>query len=132
MKGWLYFAAVQCIALVTFFLGTVLLIPFAALRLWTDEPIPQWRGGKLMFPWGNLEDGVIGAPFYRQRFKGDRWCSYLWSAWRNNANNLRYIFRWYGHDGSPFVKKRWGKWTFQAGWFQDNGFPVLSGGYDRK
>jgi hypothetical protein len=127
--GWLYFVFVQGAAFSTFLIGTVLLVPFAACRLWTDAPIPQWRGGWLTYIWGNLEDGVIGAPFYRARFKDDRWCSYCWSAWRNNANNLRYIFRWHG---GPFVRKQWGKWTFQAGWFQDNGFPVLSGGFNRK
>lgn len=132
--GWIWFAFVQLVAVVAMVVGWVLLIPFAALRLWTIKPSPYfpgemveaWRGGWLMFPWGNLEDGVIGNAAHRRRFKDDRVGAYLWSAWRNSANNLRFVFRW---QGGPFWRWENAKHTFyiQAGWYP-NGAPVLSAG----
>jgi hypothetical protein len=134
IAAWAWFAIIQLSALLVTILGWVLLIPFAALRLWTVQDSPYfpgrkvevWRGGLLMFPWGNLEDGVIGAEFYRARYKDDRLCAYLWSAWRNSANNLRFLFRWLG---GPFWRWENSKHTFyiQIGW-NTSGFPVLSAG----
>jgi hypothetical protein len=134
IAAWAWFAMVQLIALLVTVLGWVLLIPFAALRLWTmresryfpGRQIAVWRGGWLMWPFGNEEDGVTGAEFYRARFKDDRLCAYLWSAWRNSANNLRFVFRW---QGGPFWRWENAKHTFyvQCG-FYPNGYPVLSAG----
>ncbi len=132
ITGWAWFVAVQFIALIFTIVGWVLLIPFAALRLWRLQASPYfpgrsveaWRGGALMFPWGNFEDGVIGNAAHRARFKDDRLGAYYWSAWRNSANNLRFVFRW---QGGPFWRRELGRWYVQAGWYQ-NGFPVLSAG----
>lgn len=132
--GWLYFVFVQIVAAVAGLVGLVLLAPLAALRCWTyktntefpDRLLPQWRGGGLTFIWGNLEDGVIGSMLYQQKHPNPRWCAYLWSACRNPANNLRFVFRWVG---GPFY--RWENvartYYFQCGWYP-NGFPVLSAG----
>lgn len=130
--GWLYFAAVQIVALVATVIGWVLLIPLAITRCWVlknskeypDRVLPQWRGGWLTFIWGNLEDGVIGSPHYRERIPNEILSAYLWSAWRNSANNLRFVFRWIG---GPFYRYEFKQWYFQCGWYS-NGFPVLSAG----
>jgi len=140
--GWIWFAIVQLVALAFTVVGWLLLIPFAWSRAWVvrrsrvadfdGRQVTAWRGGWLTWPWGNEEDGVTGADFYRERFKDERRCAYLWSAWRNPANNLRFVFRW---RGGPFKRWEW-TWTlrgashplyFQLGWYP-NGYPVLSGG----
>lgn len=133
---WTYFVFIQ---LVNFFIllpvGAVILIPLAATKSWVfkhnsefpDRLLPQWRGGWLTFIWGNLEDGVIGTPLYQQKHTFQPLCAYLWSGWRNFANNARFIFR---RRGGPFY--RWENkartYYFQCGWFVDNGFPVISAG----
>jgi hypothetical protein len=78
-----------------------------------------------MFLWGNAEDGVTGPQFYRAQHPNERWCAYLWSAWRNSCNNLRWIVAW---RTGPFFRKEWHGWYFQAGFRQDTGWPVLSAG----
>jgi hypothetical protein len=132
MKGWLYFVWFLVVDIVVMVIGWVLLAPFSLFKLWTvkynfefpGRPLPQWRGGKLMFVWGNLEDGVVGSVRYQERIPNKILSSYLWSAWRNSANNLRFVFRWVG---GPFYRKEWRQWYFQCGWY-DNGFPVISAG----
>lgn len=132
--GWVSFAGVQLAAAAAFPIGVVLLFPFAGLSAWTTREsryilgrtITVWRGGWLTWIWGNEEDGVTGAPFYQAQFKDIRVCAYLWSAWRNSANNLRFVFKWVG---GPFYRWENATHTFyvQAGWYP-NGFPVLSAG----
>ncbi len=134
--GWVWFVIVQLIAFAFFLVGIVVLLPLAFARAWVDRPsryfpnrtVTAWVGGWLTFPWGNEEDGVTGADFYQKRFKPSHlWlCAYLWSAWRNSANNLRFVFRWVG---GPFFRWENTQRTFymQAG-FYPNGFPVLSAG----
>jgi hypothetical protein len=133
MSGWLKFALIQLIALVVMVVGWFLLLPLAWFRAWTpryslhypERIVDVWRGGQLTWIWGNEEDGVTGAAFYRAQFKDARVCAYLWSAWRNSANNLRWVF---ADKGGPFYRiERWG-WYFQAGFRPDTGWPVLSAG----
>ncbi len=137
MKGWLYFAFVQVVALIAMIVGWFLLIIPCTLGAW--RPIQQiytpewmdsyykkgiyvWSWDWLNSIWGNDEDGVVGITDYNP--PGGRFKAYLWSAWRNSANNLRFIFR--NFDG-PFYRKEIGNWYFQCGWYP-NGFPVLSAG----
>lgn len=131
--AWLWFLVVQLINAVFLAVGIVVLIPLAATGAWVTRPsrffpgraVTAWKGGWLTWCWGNEEDGVTGAEFYRERFKSDRLCAYCWSALRNPANNLRFIFKWIG---GPFVRKEFGNFYIQAGWYP-NGFPVMSAGH---
>lgn len=133
ITGWLWFAVVQLIALLATVIGWILLAPPAALQCWKTresmyfptKQIPVWRGGWLTWIWGNEEDGVIGNAAHQMRYrKNPRLGAYLWSAWRNSANNLRFVFRW---QGGPFCRREFRGWYVQAGWYP-NGFPVLSAG----
>jgi hypothetical protein len=134
--GWLYFIFVQIVAFVCMVVGWFLLAPLAARGQWVytesihwpTRQIAVWKWRWVDVIWGNDEDGVIGAPFYAQQVKNVYLRAYLWSAWRNSANNLRFVFRW--KNTGPFYKwvSKNGKWYFQAGWYADNGFPVLSAG----
>ena len=130
--GWLLFIVVQLIAFVCTVVGWVILLPMAALGMWVTRQsyeypkvVTAWRGGALTFLWGNEEDGVTGADFYLPHAPS-RLRAYLWSAWRNSANNLRFVFRW---RSGPFYRWQNGAKTlyFQMGW-NASGFPVLSAG----
>lgn len=54
-----------------------------------------WRGGWLTWFAGNEEDGVTGAKWYRELHADwpDWKKAIMWSAFRNPANNMRWI-RW--------------------------------------
>lgn len=136
MRGWLYFAFVQLVALIAMVIGWFLLIVPCACGAWKQAVAPYtpnwytgqprtiniWSWGWLNKIWGNDEDGVTETNWYNT---GDsRWRSYLWSAWRNSANNLRFVFR---NFNGPFYKIEYKGWYFQCGWYP-NGFPVLSAG----
>lgn len=138
--SWLGFALVQLIALAAFLIGVMLLIPLAATHCWTaresryfaGRQVTVWRGGWLTWIWGNEEDGVTGeastqrAAYYAARYPSIGLRAYIWSAWRNSANNLRFVFTW---KGGPFWRWENARHTFyvQAGWYP-NGYPVLSVG----
>src|ERR1700737_789244 len=106
--GWAWFCIVQLIEAIFLLIGLLLLIPMAYFKLWVLKPSPYfpgrivtvWRGGWLMFPLGNWEDGCTGeastqrAAEYASRYPDIRLRAYMWSALRNPANNLRFIFRW--------------------------------------
>ncbi len=140
---WLYFVLIQVASLLCTMAGIVLLIIPCALRSWskvkqiyqpdwavkgqlpkTDINVWSWKW--LNKVWGNDEDGVTGPSWYNDSAGPSVWLAYKWSALRNPANNLRFIFRLIG---GPFY--RWENtsktWYFQAGWYP-NGFPVLSAG----
>lgn len=50
--------------------------------------------------------------------------AYMWSAWRNSTDNLKYVFQW---TGGPFKRWEFRGWYGQAGW-NSHGLPVLSAG----
>lgn len=137
MTGWLYFVAVQLVSLLLSVIGWAILLPLALAGAWISQPsriyerpVLAWRGGWLTYLWGNDEDGVTGALWYRTMHGESRWRAYLWSAWRNPVGNLRWFVR---RTSGPFY--RWispnRRWYFQAGFRPDNGWPVLSAGrYD--
>ena len=43
--------------------------------------------------WGNWEDGVVGPQWWKQQHpdRPDWWLAFVWSAWRNPTNNLRFV-----------------------------------------
>jgi hypothetical protein len=101
--GWFYWGAWQLLSLVATIVGIPVLLPLAYFGLWETRPgkswlfpginVAAWRGGWLTFLWDNEEDGVTGADWYR-RIHGNRpaWLNaYLWSAWRNAANGMRWL-----------------------------------------
>lgn len=133
-KGWTYFWLVQLVYFICFLIGIFLLIPFTVLKQWKtrqskqyDRQILCWKLEWLNYIWGNEEDGIDGAQFYKDRIPSIRWRTYLWSAWRNSANNLRFVFNW--KATGPFYRFEWRNWYFQAGFYKDNGWPVLSAGH---
>jgi len=130
----LRWAGVQAASwLVLFPIGVVLLLPLSLLRLWHTAPsleynydVTVWNGGKLTWLWGNEEDGVL--PSDRNHYlvgKPDWLRAYLWSAWRNSTNNVRFAASIKG--GAWLQVRRWG-WYFQAGYRPDTGWPVWSAG----
>lgn len=141
--GWIWFVIVQLICLLATVLGWVVLVPFCLAQAWTlstlsgsvkdGRPIDHWNAGWLRALYDNPEDGVSGAqalvwsggklePFMPGAWPP--WRAYCWSAWRNSADNLKYVFKWVG---GPFYRWENGKFYAQAGWYP-NGFPVLSAG----
>jgi len=101
--GWLYWIVWQALAVVLMVVGWFLLLPLALCGAWHDRPglskhypgrtVKAWRGGWLTLPWDNEEDGVTGAAWYSAKHPTwPLWMrAYLWSAWRNSANNLRFL-----------------------------------------
>lgn len=123
--GWAWFIVLQLLCCIFMVLGWFVLIIPAALKRWTAEATPQWRCRALNIIYGNPEDGVVGPAWYLPS-KPDWLRAYLWSAWRNSTDNLKYVFQW---KGGPFY--RWENTShtlyFQAGW-NSKGLPVLSAG----
>lgn len=114
-----------------------------------DKHIDAWSFEPLNYIYGNPEDGVSGQqaliwtsegrqvpymplPDFLTRFTDipirrflvwiyPAWRAYCWSAWRNSADNLKYVFAW--KDG-PFTAIG----PVKLGWKMENGYnvPVLS------
>jgi hypothetical protein len=139
--GWIYFAVVQIIALVAMVIGWFLLIPFCLAQSYglstsvnDGRLIDTWRYSWLQAVYGNPEDGVSGRTALiwlngvtQGPYMPDAWApwrAYCWSAWRNSADNLKYVFAW---NGGPFYRWANSKYFFQAGW-NASGAPVLSAG----
>ena len=140
MKAWIYFAFVQLVCGIAMVIGWVLLLPWCAMKLWVvkaspyfNKDVTAWSAQWMQAVYGNWEDGVTGVGTSKGPYlttAPDWWRAYMWCAWRNSCNNLRFAFRWYGKDGAPFFywQNKAGTWHFKCGWFYDNGFPVLNGG----
>lgn len=142
MRGWLWFAVVQTISLLAMIVGWFLLIPMCLLKAWVPiasteagRQIDRWACSPLNIVYGNPEDGVSGqcalvwnatgnarVPFMPNAWVP--WRAYVWSGWRNSADNLKYVFAW---KGGPFYRLANTKFFFQAGW-NTSGFPVISAG----
>lgn len=128
--GWLWFLAIQGIALALFPVGVVLVALLAAAQAWKHTRswyngafIESWYGGRLTWLFGNDEDGVLGPAAYNPY--ASRWRTFVWSALRNPTNNLRFLVAW---KGGPWFQKRWNGLYVQAGFRPDTGWPVLSAG----
>ena len=136
MKGWAWFVVVQLVCFAAMVVGWFLLAPLAAGKFWKEGwsehyeyVINVWRWKWIDRVWGNDEDGVTGALFYRERVPGTRWCTYLWTAWRNSSNNLRGVF---ARPQGPYY--RWGGtsgWRGHVGFKPITGWPVLSANLSR-
>lgn len=106
---WLYFAFAQTVQLAATLIGYVVLAPFCALHAWEptgnsikdNRLIDRWSWGPLNYVYGNPEDGVSGTFAFLwdgkkevafMPFSNRFVCSYMWSAVRNSADNLKYVF----------------------------------------
>jgi hypothetical protein len=123
--GWLYFLAVQLVALALFPVGIVVVGVLAATRSWTFDINTQryhWLG-KWAWIFDNDEDGIFSGPPSLERHP--RWNAFVWCALRNSVNNLRFLTAW---KGGPWLQIRRSGRYFQAGFRPDTGWPVLSAG----
>lgn len=124
-------------------LGWVVLIPFCVRKAWTADlksikdqrVIDRWNWKPLNWIWGNPEDGVSGQYALVWDRTGQvpympgadpAWRAYCWSAWRNSANMLKYVFAW---KNGPLLASftLFGR-THKLGWQMENGYkvPILS------
>lgn len=141
---WLRFAAVQLVMLLATILGWIVLVPFALARAWEPCPsrfdpsrvIDRWKWKPLNAVYGNPEDGVSGmkALVWTNGVQGPympgawpAWRAYLWSAWRNSADNLKYVF---ACSSCPIKQGTILGKPYKLGWQFENGIkvPVLSFG----
>lgn len=140
--GWIWFAIVQILCVSVAVIGWVILIPFCLTEAWVSDdisikdsrPIDRWKWKPIGWLFGNPEDGVSGqyAVIWvngsRQHYMPDAWApwrAYCWSAWRNSADQLKYLFAWQNGPYKEFIL--FGV-THKIGWQTENGFkvPVLS------
>ena len=130
--GWIYWLVYMVASAVLEVVGLVILWPLARLRLWYSRPsrsayyagrtVTAWRGGFLLAPWNNEEDGVAGAAWYLERYASTpAWRNaYDWSAWRNSSNGLRqFPGAMFAIDATKIVVKyySWG-YVARQGWRQ--------------
>lgn len=71
--------------------------------------------------WSNDEDGVLGDPRYSKLHeRHPRWGSFIWTAFRNSVNNLRFVpilhpvidstqVRWIGNHTNPSARRPQGE-----------------------
>ena len=96
----LWLAVELLVFLPLYLLGALVVPVLAAMHAWTLRPskkyrdrlVYAWQGGWLTWIWGNEEDGVQGAEWYR--IAHAKWShSRLARNWffRNPVNNLRYL-----------------------------------------
>lgn len=86
---------------VAWLVGLVLIPAMSLAEAWVDRPsrfprwgtIRAWKGGWVTWLWGNEEDGVTGAKWYRDLHSdwSDRKRAIFWSTFRNPSNNMRFI-----------------------------------------
>jgi hypothetical protein len=101
--GWIYWTLYQLVSLALTIAGWFLLTPFCVTHAWTLRPglssmfpgkaVWAWKGGWLMLPWDNEEDGIANGA------SPTPWSAWYWSAFRNPCNNLRFC------PGAAFVLK---------------------------
>jgi hypothetical protein len=145
MKGWAWFVAVQLICFLAMVVGWFLLLPLALCgayfyATWTEDfrrkyhprvdSISKWNWYWVDRVWGNWENGIDpgtqlviegkdvympGAPPW--------WRIYMWTAWRNSSNNLRWVFAWVG---GPYYRWENSSWRGHIGFRPDTGWPVIS------
>jgi hypothetical protein len=138
--GWLWFIVVQFLMLLATVIGWFALIPFCLAHAWEikgksikdGRPIHSWKWPALNWLYGNPEDGVSGITARVWNSTGTAQQNYhptnspalnayLWSAWRNSADNLKYVFAW---SNGPYTEFRLLGRTFRVGWAMENGYKV--------
>jgi hypothetical protein len=116
--------------------------------------IDRWIWQPLNYVYGNPEDGVSGQqaviwkddlpfpymplPDWLQRFQEiptrrflawiyPAWRAYVWSGWRNSADNLKYVF---SCESCPLKTGTFLGRPYKIGWQEENGYkvPVISWG----
>lgn len=94
--------AYSSVAAVLWVIGVPLIAVLAWRRAWIVRPsrvymdrrmVLSWRGGWWTWIWGNEEDGVTGAQWYRELHADwpDWKKALMWSAFRNPTNSMRWI-----------------------------------------
>ena len=95
-------AVYSAVALVLWIVGAAI-IPVMAWRQWWElrpsfayadrRPVMCWRSRLVDRVWGNAEDGVTGAQWYRELHAdwSESKQALMWSAFRNPTNNMRFI-----------------------------------------
>jgi hypothetical protein len=87
----------------------------------TGKRIAVWKP-KIFWLWSNDEDGVDPAG-YSTRLE-----MFVWTAWRNSVNNLRFV-RGISKVGRPLFYRTWTvrgqQYYVKAGWMSD-GYPCCS------
>lgn len=133
----LRYIGLQALNLLLMAIGVLLLIPFCLCKHWVWEESKRNRSPHLiaywpyawMWVWGNDEDGVTGRLGYNP--DNTSWLAYLWSAWRNPADNFKYL-GWTQFQGGPWFYRTATvfKWTLyiSLGWRTTDGFLVGSAG----
>lgn len=142
LMAWVYFAFVQLVSFIAMVIGWIVLIPFCLARAWTldqnslkdQRPVDRWTWPVLNIVYGNREDGVSGqtaliwvddvlSPYMPNAWAP--WRAYCWSAWRNSADGLKYLFAW---SNGPIKEFTVFGTKHKIGWQLENGLkvPVLS------
>jgi hypothetical protein len=142
---WVKFSAVQLLMLFATIVGWLLLIPFCLAQAWTLDAksikdghlIDRWSFRPLNWIYGNPEDGVSSQQalvwvagqlaFYYPLGAWKPLYAYLWSGWRNSADNLKYVF---ACSSCPLKTGKLLGRPYKLGWQQENGYnvPVISWG----
>jgi hypothetical protein len=101
------------------------------LHPWNDPKIYRWTP-RWMWMWDNREDGLSPEWYLKAHPKRSlRWNFFIWTAFRNYANNFRFV-PGVSKVGRPLFTRSFtfrGKLMhFDAGWLND-GYPTLNVGY---
>lgn len=148
--AWAWFAIAQLLMLALSVAGWVILILPCLLQAWEPSPAPsiattpwlppkrpidRWKW-RWLFWADNPEDGVSGqsalvwgsgvqagtlVPFMPNAWAP--WRAWVWSAWRNSADQLKYTLA-LGLRGPAFSLPLLGR-TLKGGWSVENNLPVL-------
>jgi hypothetical protein len=101
------------------------------LHPWNDLKIYRWTP-RWMWIWDNREDGLSPVWYLKAHSNRPlRWNFFVWTAFRNYANNWRFV-PGVSKVGRPIFSRKFtfrGKvMHFDAGWLTD-GYPTLNVGY---
>jgi hypothetical protein len=128
--GWIWYVTAQLIMCFFMVLGWLFLWIPCLLHSWQigarsikdNRSIDVWLVPLLNYIYGNPEDGVSG----RQALIGDAtgklvpylpnapawWRAYLWSAWRNSCDALKYRFAWPNGPSVMVFGRKFGWWDY--------------------
>lgn len=124
----LLWAAYLVVLVPLWILGIPICYILARKRAWVERDSPYFKDAagnpRKLLQWkpawgwlyGNLEDSIAGPQWWKDRIEGVdlRKEAFLWSAWRNPVNNLRFLpfinpvpdpkrVRWVGNSIDPHV-----------------------------
>ena len=118
----LRFVGIQAVAVPMMVIGWVILAPVCATRWYQQNTDGKFHFNRMLWIFDNDEDGVM-PHWYNPT--ASAWRAYLWSAWRNSVNNLRFLCEW---KGGPLYRIEKSGWYYQHGFRTDTGWPVWSAG----